>query len=458
MTTERPSPFWKAYKIALNVYSLSFTLRLPFISFIYRFGSSSNEGKSHKLAYFGVDPLAEFASAVLHLDDPNMVLVLGTMPIFTVYIDYRLTFGREKGATTWRLLNDLVVVNRRQKLASRFKDSGVESGVENGVVQKQQQQPWWYKRWYQKVRSLWSAEEETATASKVETAFTTKLAAMFSSQTRSRLLVVSTVTELLFSSFFIFGGVLTAYVCLYYGHQSTVYFSGRCRTGAGPAVALELSAVGVICTVGNRNILFLVHCLVVGLTAINAHLQILKRQLPVPENSSNKNQSCRAASSWFSQAGGGQQWTAVDRFLAEGTALLCSLIRTNADVVSPLLFATLASNIGFNIYLTALLVYGRAPPFVSSLFLGAVLCNTVLALAPLVALFSAFHRVDYLCRLQMNISSSSSFVPLLRTKIKLMTYYEVLHTDDQFAFTVGPLGKVTTSAVFSSSSSTAPTL
>mgnify|MGYP007002782500 CR=1 FL=1 len=204
MTTERPSPFWKAYKIALNVYSLSFTLRLPFISFIYRFGSSSNEGKSHKLAYFGVDPLAEFASAVLHLDDPNMVLVLGTMPIFTVYIDYQLTFGREKGATTWRLLNDLVVVNRRQ-LASRFKDSAVESGVENGVAQKQQQkQQWWYKRWHQKVRSLWSAEEETATASKVETAFTTKLAAMFSSQTRSRLLVVSTVTGLLFSSFFIF--------------------------------------------------------------------------------------------------------------------------------------------------------------------------------------------------------------------------------------------------------------
>lgn len=172
---------------------------------------------------------------------------------------------------------------------------------------------------------------------------------------------------------------------------------------------------------------------------------------------------------WFSQAGG-QQWTAVDRFLAESTALLCSLIRTNADVVSPVLFATLASNIGFNIYFTALLVYGRAPPFVSSLFLGAVLCNTVLALAPLVALFSAFHRVDYLCRLQMNISSnfrsrrestvstgtgktelvntSSLSVPLLKTKIKLMTYYEVLHTDDQFAFTVGPLGKVTASAIF----------
>ncbi|KAH9394118.1 hypothetical protein TYRP_021252 [Tyrophagus putrescentiae] len=83
MTTEKPSPLWRVYKIALNVYSLNFTLRFPFFSFIYRLGNSSKEGELYKLAYFGVDPLAEFASAVLHLDDPNMVLVLGTMPIFT---------------------------------------------------------------------------------------------------------------------------------------------------------------------------------------------------------------------------------------------------------------------------------------------------------------------------------------------------------------------------------------
>ncbi len=143
----------------------------------------------------------------------------------------------------------------------------------------------------------------------------------------------------------------------------------------------------------------------------------------------------------------GTIWTST--FMRRHSQLLLNLVVFNRHFASLLIFWFLLPMIVLSVYILCVL-YFLAVPLLLRLYLDIIylimlLLFSVLALLPMVtrALYSAdgqLYSAQMRCRMGSGeVNESSTF---LRTKLKLMSYYEVLRTERKVTFTFGSHAKV----------------
>ena len=137
--------------------------------------------------------------------------------------------------------------------------------------------------------------------------------------------------------------------------------------------------------------------------------------------------------------------------------LIEDTLTMDRQLVSRVLLFGLLSYFSFNIYTLTLFLFRQHLSTVERGFIFALFClNPALVLHTLQTMISvhkAMHSpAKALYKAIQCLSSSSSKESenvslFLHLKLKLATYVEVLTTGEKFAFSVGPIGKVTSSAV-----------
>ena len=139
----------------------------------------------------------------------------------------------------------------------------------------------------------------------------------------------------------------------------------------------------------------------------------------------------------------------VDGFCGRHAPLLVNLVHLNRHLVSPLLYAFYQPVLIFSVYTLCLLTFQRRDLLETFFLLGSFLSMagtfTFLLFFAQVqwALYEGADRRLYVAQLGCTAGKrdqNTSF--LLRTKLKLMAYYEVLCTRQKIAFTFGSLAKV----------------
>jgi len=133
-------------------------------------------------------------------------------------------------------------------------------------------------------------------------------------------------------------------------------------------------------------------------------------------------------------------------FLREHTVLMRDIISINRRFVSPFLVHAMASNFIWNVYLISVFTYSNLSVMVKLQALGwftGQFIAFIIGMQPLIYLVLRFHSADQiLYMLQPRFNRES-----VRLKIKLLAYYETIHTKTKFYFTLGELGSVSKRAM-----------
>ena len=152
----------------------------------------------------------------------------------------------------------------------------------------------------------------------------------------------------------------------------------------------------------------------------------------------------------------GTIWITV--FMKEHSKLLVDLVHLNRHLVSPLLFWFYSPILVGTVYILCLLYFMPVAillkMYLLSVFLFCLITFALLAFLSLVVktLYdsladSQLFRAQMLCRgSSADLDKKGGFGrgnPFLRTKLKLMSYYEVLRTEKKVTFTFGSHSKVT---------------
>ncbi|KAH9396471.1 hypothetical protein TYRP_019490 [Tyrophagus putrescentiae] len=148
-------------------------------------------------------------------------------------------------------------------------------------------------------------------------------------------------------------------------------------------------------------------------------------------------------------------------FLPRHFQLLKDMLRLNEQIISRVLFFLLTSQLGFNLYMVTCLAMKSFLSAFERTFLFALTAlqssTMMVVLRPMFAAQRMMHSPQKLLYKSVEClssessrSSSSAFCSQfnLHLKLKLSTYYEVLTGQEVFAFTVGPLGKITSNGLF----------
>lgn len=202
-------------------------------------------------------------------------------------------------------------------------------------------------------------------------------------------------------------------------------------------IALVDTVLNIYCSWnGNRMGMFGLNYVIVIVYVHYSHLKYLKQRLQQLSNQKcNQNQSCLILF--------------LRTFYRNHLTILKSFIEANRHIVSPLLFVSILSQFGFNIWLITFVVKKS-----SLLLLGEKIffyCLLVVQVSMALMTCETFVHTDILYNsdgllfksqfsLQKNIFHSGSCI--LREKIKLMTYYEQMNSNNKFSFTFGPLGSL----------------
>lgn len=144
----------------------------------------------------------------------------------------------------------------------------------------------------------------------------------------------------------------------------------------------------------------------------------------------------------------------LEFFRREHTRIVVQLLRFNANLVSPSLFAFLLSNLPLNMYLFAIgltrqISFGIRYLLILSV-IAQIICFT-LASIPFGKVYISINSSEtYLFYLQQKlILSQESHSSVIREKIKLMNYYELLNMKhERIAFIAGPIGSITRESMF----------
>ena len=129
--------------------------------------------------------------------------------------------------------------------------------------------------------------------------------------------------------------------------------------------------------------------------------------------------------------------------------LIQDITRSNAELISSILLLILLTMFGINVYAVSALMLKELNFQENVLLLVVCALQTffiLLALKPMLDAVRTIHSpVKYLYAAQLSLLGPSNAL----LKLKVSVYYEVLNTEhNKFAFTVGPLAKITTEAVF----------
>ncbi len=128
--------------------------------------------------------------------------------------------------------------------------------------------------------------------------------------------------------------------------------------------------------------------------------------------------------------------------------LIQDITRSNGEFISAILLLTLLTMFGINIYAISAMMLRELNFQEKMLLLVVCFLQTffiLLALKPMLDAVKTIHSpVPFLYAAQLSLSGTAN----VALKLKLNAYYEVLNSEQRFAFTVGPLARVTNEAFF----------
>ncbi len=150
-------------------------------------------------------------------------------------------------------------------------------------------------------------------------------------------------------------------------------------------------------------------------------------------------------------------------YLRSHLRFIKDLLTTNRELFSPILLLTMLTMFATNVYSVSMTILSKKVTFMenSLLMLISVLSSFFLLISVRPAVVAATEVADaskHLYRAQSYLLSGNSFLAgsrnrngeaNLRLKLKVATYFEVLNnSEERFAYTVGPVGKVTNESIF----------
>ncbi len=282
-----------------------------------------------------------------------------------------------------------------------------------------------------------------------------------------------------FLTFFL---VLIYFFAVYYVYRKIhPHFSGPV---AQLVVIFELTMMVYAAFNANRmGILGLSYCITPQMV-ISEHMRLLGEQLaeamrPWVASWSRKRKwmGRRRRSSKCFQPRGGRPAVlhlcgVIAHFRAEHTATMAHLMHLNRNVGSSFLGAAALSQLPINLWMVSSLLFKRQSRGEQGVMVALILIQLYLGAAArsvLVKLSSALYSpptLRLLVRAQVQALVVSHTVlhkavqlrqifrtnlehgSLVRAKLKLATYYELLNTNEQFCFTMGPLGRLSKRGIF----------
>lgn len=143
-------------------------------------------------------------------------------------------------------------------------------------------------------------------------------------------------------------------------------------------------------------------------------------------------------------------------FRAEHTAILSNVTHLNDSIGSKWLLGALIAEFPVNLWMITHLMYRKLAPGETVLIVCLIFLQLYLALTArsimikiTVALHSSAKHLGH-AQTVLNvfqpetkvISCALNYGATVRAKLKLAVYYEMVHTEDKFCFTLGPLGKL----------------
>ena len=149
-------------------------------------------------------------------------------------------------------------------------------------------------------------------------------------------------------------------------------------------------------------------------------------------------------------------------YLRSHLRFIKDLLTTNRELFSPILLLTMLTMFATNVYSVSMTILSKKVTFMenSLLMLISVLSSFFLLISVRPAVVAATEVADaskHLYKAQSYLLSGSSLAGSrnrngeanLRLKLKVATYFEVLNnSEERFAYTVGPVGKVTNESIF----------
>lgn len=401
-------------KIVIYTYLVISILRCNFIAFCLQ--------KNFDLsAYFYFDPILEHAHKTLNFFDPNLFFTFGLTIWYGIFIDYAIYFNiNEKLLVSF---NEILVLNLEQFFAlnPHLKInpniiSQLATIFKNNIIEKRTD--FYYNHIKFKHNSLKSF-------SGVSRKIRVKIA-LWTLWTNVNVAMTLSVIALA-------NGLLLSYYLFTFYHKLSALQS---------VIALLDITLNIYCSWnGNRMGMFGLNFVIVLFFVHHSHIRYLNQRLQQLTQLENLNPSSLI---FF-----------LRTFYHDHLSILKSYIETNQQIVSPLLFVSILSQFGFNIWLitfvvkkSAFLLLGEKIFFFCLLVVQTAMalmtCQTFVHTEILHSSESLLFKAQF--ALRGSIFRNGSCV--LREKIKLMAYYEQMNSNNKkFSFTFGPLGKLSKNSI-----------
>ncbi|KAH9403838.1 hypothetical protein TYRP_015032 [Tyrophagus putrescentiae] len=403
--------------------------------------------------FFDYDPLFELYARRLGFIDRYLALVLWPGPLLLLHVDYLATFSRRLGV--YHLAYDLVVLNRRHfwALNQQLTSFGAFTAL---LLQKA------------------GNEKECCARERAVKLGLRKLPAFhcLDRSVRIRLALLATVFDFILLGFVLFIGGLAVYYNLsmvvptwqIYSNYSWTHFWLITTERAlvlyvfwhGATIAfvfiLAINLILYAFIVQQRRQDRRLASLLSSLTCKTADLQSRSKVAKRQSNLKLKKQYKQFAAF-------------LRRYLRQHLQLIVEVIKADRQIISHLLLTVTLTIFGLNVYAVAMLSLTWSMSTLQQTLL-IVLCIKqfvfiIMAMWPMMVLTSELHHRPsmLLFRSQGCLAAAAAAAAAAggggsdksakqRQIIQVATYFEVLNSEQPFAFSAGPIGQVTKSALF----------
>ncbi|KAH9393599.1 hypothetical protein TYRP_021735 [Tyrophagus putrescentiae] len=394
--------------------------------------------------FFDYDPLFELYARRLGFIDRYLALVLWPGPLLLLHVDYLATFSRCLGV--YHLAYDLVVLNRRHfwALNPQLTSFGAFTAL---LLQKA------------------GNEKECCARERAVKLGLRKLPAFYCLDrgVRIRLALLATVFDFILLGFVLFIGGLVVYYNLsmvvptwqIYSNYSWTHF--WLITTERALVLYVFWHGATIAFVFILAINLILYAFIVQQRRQDRRLASLLSSLTCKTAKKQSNLKLKKQYNQFAAF--------LRRYLRQHFQLIVEVIKADRQIISNLLLTVTLTIFGLNVYAVAMLSLTWSMSTLHQTLL-IVLCIKqfvfiIMAMWPMMVLTSELHHRPsmLLFRSQGCLAAAEAAAAAAagggsdknakqRQMIQVATYFEVLNSEQQFAFSAGPIGRVTKSAFF----------
>ncbi len=380
--------------------------------------------------YFSLDPLCDLLLG-MGIIDRYLALVIFPGPLFMLFLDYLVSYSRR--FRIYFLGYDLLVLNRQD--FARLNPQINWRCILHLLLH-------WKQDILEKVKFKWPKLPHFRTFSQPN------------SSIRFRAVILTTAFDLFLA--FVVIEMAASFPLAFYFSLVTSVWNEENYFSAGKKAAIVVEGSLVLYTLWSSIKI----CLFFALSIINLIFWVLIAQQKV---FNRELESLLVLNSKVSKERSAQALLKLSaylpRYLSRHFAYLTDLLTINRQIISPTLLLIIATMMPYNVYGLTVAMLSRSLQLLQRLLILFIVLvqftGSVVSLWPLISAHEAVYSpVLQLIRRSIIILSRNegtnrnTLEHPLHLKWKLSTYYEVLTTGEKFSFTAGPVGKVTSGALF----------